>query len=184
MPELIIVFWQIFKSTWKIWVAIFIIALIPILVEYFFIWFKKWLDKRWLEKHKYLVEWKKLDPKRFEQITAIIFEKLGYKTKVIGGPKDRGIDIIAAKEGKRHFIQCKRMDKVIPDDVRAFWGSIQKQIEKGKGEGGVFVTTGSFTEESKEFVKDKPIELIDGLKLEELVKEKGVNFIFNKKSKN
>jgi len=81
---------------------------------------------------------------------------------------DRGIDIIAEKDGKKTFVQCKRMEKVIPDDVRAFWGSITDLIKKREGEGGIFVTTGSFTEESKEFVKDKPIELVDGLKLEKL----------------
>jgi len=169
MPESIIVFWQIFKSTWQIWILIVGVGLFRILVEYFLRWFKEWKLKRWLEKHKKLEDWKKLEGREFEKVVATIYRNLGYKTKV---RRDGGIDIIARKDGKRIFIQCKRMDKVVPDDVRAFWGSIQKQIEKGKGEGGVFVTTGSFTEGSKEFVKDKPIELIDGLKLEELTKGK------------
>lgn len=165
--EILEISWLIIKLLWWVWA----IGLVIILAKIFFIWFKKWLDRKrtekWLEEHKTLMEWKKVDGRKFEEIVAIIFEKLGYKTKI---RVDRGIDIIAEKDGKKTFIQCKRMDKVIPDDVRAFWGSIQKQIERGKGEDGVFVTTGSFTEGSKEFVKDKPIELIDGLKLEELAK--------------
>lgn len=167
--EILGIFWLIIKSLWWVWALALSIGLLPVIINWFSKWFSKWLEerrlKKWLEEHKTLEEWKKVDGRKFEEIVAIIFEKLGYKTKI---RVDRGIDIIAEKDGKKTFIQCKRMDKVIPDDVRAFWGSIQKQIEKGKGEGGVFVTTGSFTEASKEFVKDKPIELIDGLKLEEL----------------
>ena len=171
MFEFFIGFWQVLKSTWQIWSLIFGLGLFIILVEYLFKWIEKWLDKRWFEKHKTLEEWKKLDHKKFEQITAIIFEKLGYKTKLIGGAGDRGIDIIVTKGGKRTFIQCKRMDRVIPDDVRAFWGSIVNRINKGAGKKGFFVTTGSFTEESREFINDKPIELIDGLALEKLTNQ-------------
>lgn len=172
-------FWPIIKIFLWVFVILLGIELFKRGFYYLEIWLKKRRTKKWLEEHKTLEEWEKVDGRKFEEIVAIIFEKLGYKTKI---RVDRGIDIIAEKDGKKTFIQCKRMDKVIPDDVRAFWGSIQRQIEKGKGEGGVFVTTGSFTEGSKEFVKDKPIELIDGLELEELAKEKGVNSIFNKKS--
>lgn len=155
------------KLMWVFW-PIWVFGLFFILIEYFFVWLKKWSDKKWLEKHKSLLEWKKIDPRKFERITAMIFEKLGYKTKVIGGAGDQGIDIMAHKDGKRIFIQCKKMDKVIPDDVRAFWGSIQPIIKEG--EKGFLVTTGEFTREGKEWVKDKPIELINGLKLENLAK--------------
>ena len=167
--ELIRIFWITFiKPFWWLWLFALGVGLLPRVFNYLAEWREKKRLKKWLEEHKTLEEWKKVDGRKFEEIVAIIFEKLGYKTKI---RVDRGIDIIVERDGKKTFIQCKRMDKVIPDDVRAFWGSIQKQIERGKGEGGVFVTTGSFTEGSKEFVKDKPIELIDGLKLEELAKD-------------
>jgi len=60
------------------------------------------------------------------------------------------------------------MGKVIPDNVRAFWGSIETQIKKGEAEKGFFVTTGNFSEGIEEWVRGKPIELINGLKLEKL----------------
>jgi len=111
----------------------------------------------------------KVNGKEFEKITAAIFEKLGYKTKVVGGPGDKGIDVIAEKEGKRSYIQCKKMEKVSPHAIRDFYGAIVDNLREG--EKGFFVTIGEFTEEGKDFAKGKPIELIDGLKLEKLFKD-------------
>jgi restriction system protein len=172
MPEFLLVFWQILKSTWQIWIFYLGIGLFLILVKYFLIWLKKWLDKRWLKKHKSLLEWKKLDYKKFERITAIIFEKLEYKTKVIGGAGDWGIDIIARRDEKKIFIQCKNMEKVSPNLIREFYGSVVDDL--GEEAKGFFVTTGEFTQDGKEFAKTrkKPIELIDGLELEKIFKNK------------
>ena len=159
-------FWTILiKPFWWFWVIIFGT---PVVISITKSYISKWLDKRWLKKHKRLIEWKMMNHKKFERIVAIIFEGLGYKTKVVGGAGDQGIDIMAYKNGKRIFIQCKKMDKVIPGDIRAFWGSIQPIIKEG--EKGFLVTTGEFTQKGKEWVKDKPIELINGLKLENLAK--------------
>ncbi|XOA43044.1 MAG: restriction endonuclease [Candidatus Nealsonbacteria bacterium] len=166
--ELIRIFWITFiKPFWWVWIIAIGIGLLPRGFDYLAKWLEKKRVKKWLKEHKTLEEWKKVDGRKFEEIVAIIFEKLGYKTKI---RVDRGIDIIAEKDGKKTFVQCKRMERVIPNDVRAFWGSITDLIKKREGERGIFVTTGSFTEESKEFVKDKPIELVDGLKLENLAR--------------
>lgn len=168
-------YWQFFlgilKVMWALW-PLWVFGLFLILVKYFFIWLKKWLNKRWLEKHKSLLEWRKLDHKKFEQITSIIFEKLGYKTKVIGGAGDWGIDIIARKGERRIFIQCKNMEKVSPNLIREFYGSVVDDLTEE--EKGIFVTTGEFTQDGKEFAKTrkKPIELIDGFKLEKIFKNK------------
>ena len=166
-------FWEITKSLWWLWAIVLGIELIKVFFEKFFDWFGKWLEKRkvkkWLEEHKTLEEWKKVDDKKFERITAVIFEKLGYKTKIVGGPGDRGIDVIAEKEGKINYIQCKKMEKVSPHAIRDFYGAIVDKLKEG--ERGFFITIGGFTEEGKAFAEGKPIELIDGLKLEKLFKE-------------
>jgi len=164
---------QFFRSTYKLWLLVFGVGLFKILVEKFFIclenWLENWRDKKWFREHKKLIEWKKIDDKKFEKITAIIFEGLGYKTKVIGGPGDMGIDIIAYKDGKRFYIQCKQKEQVPPREIREFAGAI-RDLNKNKGEKGFFVTTGDFTEEGRLFAKDNPIEieLINGLELEKL----------------
>ncbi len=159
-------FWTILiKPFWWFWVIIFGT---PVVISITKSYISKWLDKRWLKKHKRLIEWKTMNHKKFERIVAIIFEGLGYKTKVVGGSGDKGIDVIAHKDGKRFFIQCKRMDKVPPTAIRDFYGSIIDRLKEG--EKGIFVTTGEFTQQGKEYAKtrDKPIELIDGFQLEKL----------------
>ena len=168
--ELIRTFWITFiKPFWWFWV---IMLSTPVVISIAKSYISKWLDKKWLKKHKRLIEWKTMNHKKFERIVAIIFEGLGYKTKVVGGSGDEGIDIIAFKDGKRFFIQCKRKDQVPSKEVREFAGSIQ-DLNKEKGEKGFLVTTGEFTEEGKSFAKGNPIEieLINGFGLEKLAKE-------------
>lgn len=167
--EIVKGFWIIIKSLWWIWALALSIGLFPVIIN----WFSKWLEerrlKKWLEKHKTLEEWKKIDDREFERITAIIFQKSGYKTKVVGGPGDRGIDIIAQKDGKRTFFQCKQKEKVPPRKILEFSGALKLRKRK-EGEKAFFVTTGNFTEEGRMIAKEDSIELIDGLKLEKLAK--------------
>ena len=168
--EIIRTFWTTFiKPFWWFWV---IILGTPVVISIAKSYIGRWLDKKWLKKHKRLIEWKVMNPKKFERIVAIIFDGLGYRTKVVGGSGDEGIDVIAYKDGKRFFIQCKRKDQVPPKEVREFAGSIQ-DLNKEKDEKGFLVTTGEFTEEGKAFAKDNPIEieLINGFGLEKLAKE-------------
>ena len=170
MREFLGVFWILIRELWYLWIIVLFIVLLEQLFYYLERWCKKRRAQKWLKEHKSLEEWKKLSGKEFEETVAAIFEKLGYKTKI---KRNGGVDIIAGKDKKQFLIQCKQMEKVIPDDVRAFWGSIQDRVSKGKVEKGFFVTTGSFTEGSREFVKNENIriKLIDGFDLEKLAKE-------------
>lgn len=169
ISEIIEVFWfSIIKPLWWFWVICLGIVLIELGFKYFLKWLQERKRIRWLKAHKTLEELKTLDPREFERIVTVIYKNLGYKTKLKGGPKDRGIDIEITKDGKRHFIQCKKMDIVPPKFVREFYGSIVNHLQEG--EKGFLVTTGDFTEEGREFVKDKPIKLIAGLELEKLAK--------------
>jgi len=127
-------------------------------------------EEKWIKEHGNLIEWKKVSGRKFEKIAAAIFRKSGYKAEVVGKSGDEGIDIELKKDGERYFAQCKRMEKVEPDKVRSFWGAIESYVRKGKIKKGFFVTTGEFSKSEEEFVKDKPIELINGLELEKMYK--------------
>ncbi len=159
------------KPLWRLWILAFAVpVIISIIISIVESYISKWLDKRWLKKHRRLIDWKTMNHKKFERIVAIIFGDLGYKARAVGGPKDGGIDIIAHKDKKRFFIQCKRKNQIPPREIREFAGAIQN-LNKEKGEKGFFVTTGEFTEEGKSFAKNNPveIELINGFYLEKLV---------------
>ena len=164
--EMFEVFWFIIVEFWYIWLLVLVLTLVP----YGFNKLEEWVEKRRLKKYKDLNEWKKLSGREFEKMAAIIFEEQGYKAKVVGGAGDKGIDIKLKKDGRKYFVQCKNMERVQPKDVRAFWGSIEEYIRKEKIKKGYFVTTGDFSKAGKEFVKNKPIELFNGLKLENFYK--------------
>lgn len=115
---------------------------------------------------KILYMLKGMSPSKFEDEIASMFDRLGYKTRVEGGANDGGIDIVAHKDGKKYFVQCKKFmtREVTPHDVRDFLGAITNI--NNPAEKGFFVTTGNFTLMAEKAAEGNPrIELIDGLKL-------------------
>jgi len=105
----------------------------------------------------------------FEKYIGDLFTKLGYKTQVIGGSYDEGIDVIAEKDGVKHYIQCKHYrNPVGVEKIRDFYGAITAKYSNEKA---FFITTGYFTEEAERFVLDKNIELIDRPKLIRLIRQ-------------
>jgi len=109
---------------------------------------------------------KGLKPAQFENEVADIFTRLGYETKVMGGANDGGIDIVATKNRKKYFIQCKKFitQTVTPHDVRDFLGAITNP--KNPAEKGFFVTTGGFSIMATRTAEGNPrIELISGSQL-------------------
>ena len=107
-----------------------------------------------------------MSPSQFEQEIADMFDRLGYKTEVVGGANDGGIDVIAYKDGKTYFIQCKKFmtREVTPHDVRDFLGAITNSNKPA--EKGYFVTTGAFTLMAEKAAEGNPrLELIDGIRL-------------------
>ncbi len=112
-----------------------------------------------------LLRWLKgLKPWEFEKYIAELFTKLGYKTTISGGSYDGGIDVIAEKDGLKHYIQCKKYitSTVGVSEIRDFYGAIADHLAQAKG---FFITTNNFTLEAEKFAEDKPIELVDGYKL-------------------
>lgn len=122
-----------------------------------------------------------LSPKEFEEYTSFLFNQLGFRTEVVGRAYDGGIDVIAEKDGIKHYIQCKKYinSQVSVSNVRDFYGALTDHLANGKG---YFITTNKFTLEAEKFAENKPIELIDGhglLKYIEMAKLDNENY-FNK----
>ncbi len=116
-----------------------------------------------------LIRWlQSMRPAEFEDYTAHLFTKLGYKVEVTGASHDGGIDVIAEKDGRKHYIQCKKfITREVPvGAVRDFYGAM---ADKGASAKGIFITTNKFTLDAERFAEDKPIELVDGFKLEKYI---------------
>lgn len=105
-----------------------------------------------------------IDPWRFEEVVASVYEDFGYHTRVTARSSDGGIDVILdGPENSVIGIQVKRYrDKINVEQIRAFTGAL---FLKGIAQ-GVFITTSSFqtgAQSASDISKMRgiPIELID-----------------------
>jgi len=135
--------------------------------------FKKQKQAKWFEAQRTISDIQRLKPKEFEQFIAFIFGKMGFSAKTTKYIKDGGIDVIAVKDGRTHFIQCKKYtrNKVTLAHVRDFYGAM---ADAGCNR-GFFVTTSFFTLDAEQFAAGKPIELIDGERLMEYVRKSSID---------
>jgi restriction endonuclease Mrr len=162
----------VLKSLWPLWVLIGAVLLFRLLEEIWPDLFDLWKAKRkfkagkkWRSDRELLYYLRGLTPSGFEDYIAELFSKMGFKTQSVGGAYDGGVDVIAEKDGVKHYIQCKKFFKsreVGVGEVRDFYGAIADHLAEGKG---YFITTNKFTLEAERFAEDKPIELIDSFKL-------------------
>lgn len=116
-----------------------------------------------------------MSPSGFEQLAERLLRAAGFiNTSVTGRSGDGGIDGVGVYRlslvSFPVFFQCKRYKgSVGPEKVRDFRGAMA-----GRGDKGLLITTGTFTREARaEATRDgaPPIDLIDGERLCELLKE-------------
>lgn len=106
-----------------------------------------------------------------------IFSKDGAEVRVTQASRDGGVDAIAFDpdpiRGGKFVIQAKRYNNVVPVSAcRDLYGTM---INEGAVK-GILVTTSYYGSDSREFVKDKPITLIDGSNLVYMLGEYGYDF--------
>ncbi len=114
----------------------------------------------------------------FEQLVRELFGEIfsgeDAECRVTQASRDGGVDAIAFDpdpiRGGKFVIQAKRYTKVVPvSAVRDLYGTM---INEGAAK-GILVTTAYFGPDAREFVKDKPITLIDGPQLVYMLEEHG-----------
>jgi len=119
-----------------------------------------------------------MSPAGFERLAERLLRAAGFiNTTVTGRSGDGGIDGVGVYRlslvSFPVFFQCKRYKgSVGPEKVRDFRGAMA-----GRGDKGLLITTGTFTREARsEATRDgaPPIDLIDGERLCELLKELGL----------
>jgi restriction system protein len=117
-----------------------------------------------------------ISPDAFERLCQRILRESGFiEVRVTGRSGDGGIDGIGILRLQRVvnfqvLFQCKRYQgSVSPKEIRDFRGAMV-----GRSDKGLFLTTGSFSRAAQEeATRDgaPPIDLIDGERLAELLKE-------------
>jgi restriction system protein len=108
--------------------------------------------------------------KDFEVLVAEAFRRQGYTAdySLDTGP-DGGVDILLKKAGRTALVQCKRWKEwsVGVSVVREMFGILHDR----KADEVFIVTTGHFTPDAVAFAKGKPVKLIDGSLLWEMVRQ-------------
>lgn len=108
--------------------------------------------------------------REFETLVGEAYRLQGYRvTETGGGGADGGVDLVLMKGREKFLVQCKQWKayKVGVQVVRELYG-----VMAARGAvGGHVVTSGRFTQDAIDFAAGRNIELIDGPKLETLIRE-------------
>lgn len=102
-----------------------------------------------------------MDWRQFEILVGEAFRRQGYSVQETGlGGADGGIDLVLKKAGAVTIVQCKqwRSRQVNVNVVREMYGLM---VHHGAGAVKI-VAIGSYTEDARRFAQGKPIELIHG----------------------
>jgi restriction system protein len=105
----------------------------------------------------------------FEQLVGEAYRRQGYGVTERGGTAaDGGIDLELRTKDKTLVVQCKRWKTrtVGVEPVRELYGAMVGD----EAHGAIFVTSGRYSPDAIDFARDKPIKLVDGRELIELLK--------------
>ena len=148
-------------------------ALAPILLALFLITaalaaYNAWRRGTLLKSQEGIETIRRLSWKRFEELVGEAYRQRGYAVSETGraGP-DGGVDLMLKKGGEHLLVQCKqwRTRKVGVKVVRELYGVVAAEGATG----GIVISSGAFTQEAQAFARGKPLELLDGTALLNLV---------------
>lgn len=109
---------------------------------------------------------------QFEQFVAELLEARGFIVERRGGSRpDGGVDMIATKNSRSYIVQCKQWRQYIS---RPLLQQLYGVVVSNGADGGLFITTGLFSERAKEFVdalNSPKIRLVDGTDLSAALQE-------------
>ena len=105
----------------------------------------------------------------FERQVAEVYRQQGYAVDEIGGGgADGGVDLRLHRDGHTSIVQCKRWRtyKVGVKPVRELFGVMTAEGANR----AVFITSGVYTNEALAFAQGRPIELVDGAQLAQMLR--------------
>ncbi|MGW7526884.1 restriction endonuclease [Streptomyces sp. NPDC054783] len=116
-----------------------------------------------------------MDPIAFENLVADLFRAMGMQAVTTQRSNDGGVDVDALDptpiRGGKIVVQVKRYRNTVPPTaVRDLYGTVQ---DTGANK-GVLVTTSKFGPGSHTFANGKPLELISGTELVDLLHRHGL----------
>ena len=108
--------------------------------------------------------------KDFEFLVAEAYRRQGYDVDFsISKGVDGGVDLVLRKAGRTSLVQCKqwKVFAVGAPVIREMFGLMTAE----HADEAIVVTSGKFTAEAESFAQGKPIQLVDGPCLLQLIKQ-------------
>lgn len=125
--------------------------------------------RRLLETQTRLNSLRALDWREFETMMKNAFRRQGYTVEACeAGNSDDGIDLILRKDGTVTLVQCRQWWAKLVDGrlVREMYALMNHHY----ADAVKIVAIGHFTEDAQRFVQGKPIELVHGTALLDMVR--------------
>lgn len=100
-----------------------------------------------------------MDANQFEIAVAETLKENGYNTNKTKATSDRGVDVIAIKDGEKFAVQCKfysSNNKVSSPEVQQVSGLLSNP----QFDHAVIITTSSFTDEARQIAANRGVELV------------------------
>jgi restriction system protein len=130
--------------------------------------FNGWRKRRILDNQKGIDSIRALSWREFEELVGEAYRRQDYRVieNTTVGP-DEGIDLVLKKDGRLALVQCKhwKSAKVGVNIIRELLGVMSAE----QASNGIVITSGVFTQEAKNFAADKPLDLIEGKQLVQLI---------------
>ncbi|MEN6422936.1 MAG: restriction endonuclease [Smithella sp.] len=147
--------------------------------------FNAWRKGQLFNRQKGIETIRNLSWDKFEELVGEAYRRKGYNvTETGGGGADGGVDLVLRKWGEILLVQCKhwKLYKVGVKIVRELYGVVAAEGASG----GIVISSGTFTQEAMDFAKGKPLELLDGNTLQNIITEvqKGETLPRNKLNEN
>jgi restriction system protein len=125
---------------------------------------KKWERRHIFNRQTGINTIRDLGWRDFELLIGEAYRRQGYQvTETGGGGADGGIDLVLHGRGEHVLVQCKqwKVFKVGVKPIRELYGVLTAE----RADRAIFVTSGVYTQEARNFAAGKPLELIDGERL-------------------
>jgi restriction system protein len=130
--------------------------------------FNSWRKGELFERQTGIETIRSIRWQEFEELVGEAYRRKGYRVEESGGGgADGGVDLVLKKNGETLLVQCKhwRQYKIGVKVVRELYGVVTAE----NATGGIVISSGVFTQETIDFARGKPLELIGGTELVKMV---------------
>lgn len=118
----------------------------------------------------------RMDPEEFEHFVADVWARIGWDTRVVGAPGDRGVDVVATATTdtagpQKQLIQAKRYGPETTVGSPEVQQYASLRLQRDGVDQVTVVTTGGFSGQAEDMAPDLDVILVDGEELIGIVLE-------------